>query len=74
MHGNPVQRKLVHHPKDWPWSSWSYYEKGVDGLIRIDPVGEEKDSEQCGFAVKKKIKPRTLETHKGAAPKFVLAR
>ncbi len=21
MHRNPVQRKLVSHPKDWPWSS-----------------------------------------------------
>ena len=38
MHANPVERKLVLHPKDWPWSSWSYYEKGEDGLIRIDPV------------------------------------
>jgi putative transposase len=38
MHGNPVQRKLVLHPKDWPWSSWSYYAKG-EGLIRIDAVG-----------------------------------
>ena len=28
MHGNPVQRKLVSHPKDWPWNSWSHYEKG----------------------------------------------
>ncbi len=38
MHANPVTRKLVKHPKDWPWSSWSFYEKGEEGLIRIDPV------------------------------------
>ena len=25
MHANPVQRKLVQHPKDWPWSSWAHY-------------------------------------------------
>src|SRR6266852_9889814 len=25
-HANPVQRKLVKHPRDWPWSSWSSYE------------------------------------------------
>jgi len=24
MHRNPVTRKLVEHPKDWPWSSWSF--------------------------------------------------
>ena len=38
MHANPVKRKLVLHSRDWPWSSWSYYEKGRKGLIRIDPV------------------------------------
>jgi putative transposase len=42
MHRNPVQRKLVFHPKDWPWSSWSHYEKGELGLICIDTLGEEK--------------------------------
>jgi len=42
MHRNPVQRKLVSHPKDWPWSSWSHYEKGEPGLIRIDTLAEEK--------------------------------
>ncbi len=36
MHMNPVKNKLVGHPKDWPWSSWSYYAKGVEGLVRID--------------------------------------
>jgi putative transposase len=24
MHANPVQRKLVRDPKDWPWSSWAH--------------------------------------------------
>jgi putative transposase len=41
MHANPVKRKLVRHPRDWPWSSWSYYEKGERGLVTIDPFGEE---------------------------------
>jgi len=36
MHRNPVERRLVLHPKDWPWSSWSFYERGEKGLIRID--------------------------------------
>jgi putative transposase len=41
MHRNPVKRGLVRHPEYWPWSSWSYYEKGEAGLIRIDSLGEE---------------------------------
>jgi putative transposase len=36
MHANPVQRKLVKHPKEWPWSSWSHYANGERGLIAID--------------------------------------
>ena len=36
MHSNPVTRRLVKHPRDWPWSSWSFYWKGEPGLIRID--------------------------------------
>jgi putative transposase len=45
MHRNPVTRKLVEHPKDWPWSSWSHYERGEEGLIRIDSVEEGKSLE-----------------------------
>lgn len=37
MHANPVTRKLVAHPKDWPWSSWSFYAKG-EGVLKIDPT------------------------------------
>lgn len=35
MHANPVTAKLVQHPRDWPWSSWSYYATG-EGLLRMD--------------------------------------
>jgi len=38
MHANPVTRKLVDHPKDWPWSSWGFYAKGEAGLVKIDPA------------------------------------
>jgi len=38
MHMNPLKRKLVDHPKDWPWSSFSFYANKSTGLIRIDPV------------------------------------
>ena len=36
MHANPVIRHLVEHPRDWPWSSWSFYTKNEPGLIHID--------------------------------------
>lgn len=32
MHANPVQRGLVKHPSDWPWSSWGHY-AGKRGAI-----------------------------------------
>ena len=38
MHRNPVTRKLMTHPRQWPWSSWTSYERGEDGLVRIDSV------------------------------------
>ena len=38
MHMNPLKRKLVAHPKQWPWSSFLFYSKGHSGLIRIDPI------------------------------------
>ena len=46
MHRNPVQRKLVLHPRDWPWSSWSHYERGERGLIRVDSPGEAKSTDK----------------------------
>jgi putative transposase len=41
MHANPVRRKLVLHPDEWPWSSWAHYAKGEPGIIRIDSLREE---------------------------------
>ena len=38
MHLNPVKRELVNHPKDWAWSSWSFYANGEVGLVQIDPI------------------------------------
>ena len=38
MHANPVNRGLVKHPKDWPWSSFSFYAKDEMGLVEIDAV------------------------------------
>jgi putative transposase len=38
MHANPVNRGLVKHPKDWPWSSFLFYAKDEIGLVEIDAV------------------------------------
>jgi putative transposase len=38
MHLNPVKRRLVSHPNDWPWSSFSFYARKENGLVRIDPL------------------------------------
>ena len=38
MHMNPLKRKLVAYPRDWPWSSFSFYAKKESGLVRIDPI------------------------------------
>jgi putative transposase len=38
MHANPVVRGLVLNPRDWPWSSFSYYAKDDAGLVEIDLV------------------------------------
>ena len=38
MHANPVKRRLVKHPKDWPWSSFSFYAGGEMGLISLDTL------------------------------------
>ena len=46
MHMNPVNRKLVSHPKDWPWSSWSYYATGEKGLIGIDRWNESRNGRE----------------------------
>ena len=38
IHANPVQRKLVQHPREWPWNSWGFYENGESGLVKVDPM------------------------------------
>jgi len=57
MHRNPAQRKLGAHPKDWPWSSWSHYEKGERGLIRIDTLEEKSENMQSATGKRQKPHP-----------------
>ena len=58
MHANPVKRKLVTHPGDWQWSSWSHYEGRAEGLIRIDAVEVTRVARTC---VKETSKPAPVE-------------
>ena len=46
IHTNPVKRRLVVHPKDWPWSSWGFYATGEQGVVKIEPTGEERHREE----------------------------
>jgi putative transposase len=59
IHSNPVKRKLVMHPKDWPWSSWACYARGEQGVVRIEPTGEEQRREES---------PPFAKSAKGGAP------
>jgi hypothetical protein len=38
MHMNPVKRALVEDPKDWRWSSYSFYQGRGAVLVEMDPV------------------------------------
>jgi putative transposase len=39
MHNNPVKRRLVASPADWPWSSWRFYYLGDRSVLEMDPLG-----------------------------------
>jgi putative transposase len=63
MHMNPVKRKLVTHPKDGPWSRFSFYAKKDVGLVRMDSVH--------GWELEIKVKNHALEkTSRTGHPKF----
>jgi putative transposase len=36
MHRNPVRRKLVEEPEQWPWSSYRCYACGEEGVVKIN--------------------------------------
>ncbi len=36
MHNNPVQRRLVNSPSEWPWSSWRFYYGEDASILRMD--------------------------------------
>jgi len=36
MHNNPVERRLVEKPGDWPWSSWRFYYLQDSAVLAMD--------------------------------------
>jgi hypothetical protein len=36
MYNNPVNRRLVKEPGDWPWSSWRFYYLGGASVLLMD--------------------------------------
>ena len=38
MHGNPLKRRLVENPADWPWSSWRFYHLGDTRVLAMDRI------------------------------------
>jgi len=49
MHNNPVKRRLVTAPGDWPWSSWRFYNLGDASLLEMDRLGDSRaGNEQRG--------------------------
>jgi hypothetical protein len=39
MHNNPVERRLVSSPSEWPWSSWRFYYLEDASILRMDRRG-----------------------------------
>ena len=38
MHGNPVKRRLVESPAEWPWSSWRFYHLSDASVLAMDRI------------------------------------
>ena len=39
IHINPVKRRLVEKPEQWPWSSAEWYAGTTSALVEMDPIG-----------------------------------
>jgi REP element-mobilizing transposase RayT len=39
MHNNPVKRKLVSSPDQWPWSSFRFYYLSDSSVLSMDRLG-----------------------------------
>jgi putative transposase len=58
MHMNPVKRRLVENPRDWPWSSFNFYQGKGEILVGFDPVDRVRNKTSKSKA------PRSHTEHK----------
>ena len=49
IHRNPVSRRLVEGPEDWPWSSFRHYWTGRDGVVEIESQWTARRRERLGM-------------------------
>jgi putative transposase len=49
IHRNPVTRRLVARPEDWPWSSFRHYVNGETGVVEIESQWTARRRERMGI-------------------------
>ena len=49
IHRNPVTRRLVERPEDWPWSSFCHYLTGAVGMVEIESQWTARRREGLGI-------------------------
>jgi putative transposase len=59
MHRNPVVRRLVRRPEDWPWSSFVHYATGARGIVEIESDWTNRWREKMGNPLVVKIRKPT---------------
>ena len=60
VHANPVKENLVHHPGEWPWSSWCHY-YGRDALLAMDAWDAPSQSAPPAMAANRNTKGEPLQ-------------
>jgi putative transposase len=70
IHANPIHRKLVTHPRDWPWSSWGFYAYG-EGLLKIDPL---RNSLERAQKKRSEERPTLSKTERVGHPRLLTSR
>jgi putative transposase len=46
IHRNPMTRRLVSGPEQWPWSSFRHYVSGFAGVVQIESQWTARKREQ----------------------------
>jgi len=49
LHRNPVKRRFVAKPEDWPWSSFRHYANGEMGAVEIESQWTARTRERAGI-------------------------